>query len=114
MAAETPLPTTDVAQLPDPLPGHVTVLDVRERVEWEHGHIPGATHLPLSELMQRSQELPDGELLVVCRVGGRSAQVVGWLAQAGRPAVNLRGGMLEWAAAGRPVVSENGQPPRIV
>ncbi len=114
MNADSSIPTTEVALLPDPLPEGVTVLDVREPVEWVHGHIPGAVHLPLSELATRTDELPDGEVLVVCRVGGRSAQVVGWLDRVGRPAVNLHGGMLEWEAAGRPIVSENGEAPRVV
>lgn len=108
------VPTTEVAQLPDPLPDELTVLDVREQVEWDHGHIPGATHVPIMELTGRAEELPEGEVLVVCRVGARSAQVVQWLQQAGRPAVNLDGGMIEWVAAGRRIVSENGEEPRIV
>jgi rhodanese-related sulfurtransferase len=37
-----------------------------------------------------------------------------WLVQQGRDAVNLDGGMLEWEAAGREMVSETGQPPVVV
>ncbi len=114
MPVDSSLPATEVALLPDPLPQGLAVLDVREPVEWEHGHIPGAVHVPLSELSTRTQDLPEGEVLVVCRVGGRSAQVVAWLDQAGHRAVNLHGGMIEWEAAGRPMVSENGEPPRVV
>lgn len=108
------MPTTELSSLPDPLPEGTAVLDVREPAEWTHGHIAGAVHLPLSELGHRLDELPEQEVLVVCRVGARSAQVVAWLDQAGRPAVNLGGGMLAWEAAGRPMVSETGDPPRIV
>ena len=90
------------------------MLDVREQVEWDHGHIPGATHVPMRELPDARDELPAGEVLVVCRVGARSSQVVQWLQQTGHPAVNLDGGMIEWVAAGRPIVSENGEEPRVV
>lgn len=109
-----PVPTAEVAQLPDPLPDELVVLDVREQVEWDHGHIPGATHVPIGRLTSVHEDLPAGEVLVVCRVGARSAQVVQWLEQVGRPAVNLDGGMIEWVSAGRRIVSENGEEPRIV
>ncbi|WP_435741853.1 rhodanese-like domain-containing protein [Nocardioides sp. SYSU DS0663] len=110
----TPIPTVSVDGVPDPLPEHLSVLDVREQVEWAHGHVEGAVHVPLMELPQRLADLPEGQTLVVCRVGGRSAQAVGYLVQQGYDAVNLDGGMLDWAAAGRPMVSETGQPPRVV
>ena len=58
--------------------------------------------------------MPDGQTLVVCKVGGRSAQAVMWLAQQGRDVVNLDGGLLDWAAAGRSLVSETGRPPQVV
>ena len=52
-------------------------------------------------------------MAVVCRSGGRSAQVVGYLLNNGWEQVrNVDGGMRAWAAAGRPVVSETGNPAR--
>ena len=110
----TSIPTVGVHAVPDPLPEGVTVLDVREPVEWQHGHIDGAVHIPLALLPVRRTELPDAQLLVVCRVGGRSAQAVMWLQQQGHDAVNLDGGMLEWEGAGRPMVSESGAPPSVI
>lgn len=110
----TEIPTVTMAGVPDPLPEGVRVLDVREDVEWTHGHIEGATHIPLMQLPQRLTEVPDGQTLVVCRVGGRSAQAAGYLVQQGLDAVNLAGGMLDWAEAGRPMVSETDAPPRVV
>jgi rhodanese-related sulfurtransferase len=50
----------------------------------------------------------------VCKVGGRSAQAVAYLQQQGHEVVNLDGGMLDWEAAGRPMVSETGAPPQVV
>jgi len=110
----TQIPTVSVNGVPDPLPAGLQVLDVREDVEWRHGHIEGATHIPLMELPQRLADVPEGQVLVVCRVGGRSAQAVGYLARQGLEVVNLDGGMLDWAEAGRPMVSETGAPPRVV
>ena len=108
------IPTVAVAGVPDPLPEGLVVLDVREPVEWVHGHIEGAMHVPMSELPARIDELPDSQTLVVCKVGSRSAQVVRWLVQHGRDAVNLDGGMADWEAAGRGMVSETGRPPLVV
>ena len=108
------IPTVTVDAVPDPLPEELSVLDVREPFEWEHGHIDGAVHIPMNDLPERLDEVGGGQTLVVCKVGGRSGQVVAWLAEQGYDVVNLDGGMLDWAAAGRPMVSETGQPPRVV
>jgi rhodanese-related sulfurtransferase len=97
------------------LPPDAALLDVRESDEWAAGHAPGATHLPMSELTGRMGELPDGDpLYVVCRSGGRSARVVAYLSGQGYPAVNVGGGMQEWARQGRDVVADGGAEPQIV
>jgi rhodanese-related sulfurtransferase len=108
------VPTLTVTDLPDPLPEDVAVLDVREPVEWHHGHIAGSVHVPLMELPGRLGDVPEGRVLVVCRVGARSAQATAWLAQQGHDVANLDGGLLEWEAAGRPMVSDSGAPAQVV
>jgi rhodanese-related sulfurtransferase len=108
------IPTVTIEGVPEPLPDGLVVLDVREQLEWEHGHIEGAVHIPLMQLPQRLAEVPDGQTLVVCKIGGRSAQAVGYLVQQGVDAVNLEGGMLEWADAGRPMVNEVAGAPHVV
>ena len=92
------------------------LLDVREPEEWEAGHAPGAHHLPMMEVPARIAEIPaDRDVVVVCRSGGRSGQVVSYLTGNGWDNVrNLDGGMLSWAAAGRDVVTEDGRPPRVL
>ncbi|CAL9515157.1 MULTISPECIES: rhodanese-like domain-containing protein [Streptomyces] len=95
------------------------LLDVREDDEWRAGHAAGALHIPLSEFVARYGELAeaapqDGRVHVLCRVGGRSAQVTMYLVQQGVDAVNVDGGMQEWAAAGRPVVDDNGEPGHVL
>jgi rhodanese-related sulfurtransferase len=109
------VPSVTIDGVPDPVPEGLHILDVREQLEWDHGHIDGAQHIPLSQLGERTDEVPrDKKLLVVCSIGGRSAQVVAWLSRNGLDAVNLDGGMRDWAGAGRPMVSETGNPPQVV
>jgi len=111
----TEVPTVELSQVPDPLPEGVTVLDVREPVEWHHGRIDGAVHVPLTQVPGRLEELPrDRQLLVVCKVGGRSAQATAFLREKGFEAINLAGGMLEWSAAGRPMVGDGDGDPLVV
>ena len=98
---------------PAQVPAGAALLDVREPDEWQAGHIERAQHIPLGELLDRLSELPDGELVVVCRSGNRSGRVVAWLVGNGRDALNLAGGMFAWAAAGLPMVSENGEAPAV-
>lgn len=99
------LPAVAAAAVP---PGAI-LLDVRENDEWAAGHAEGAVHIPMSEIVGRIAEVPDGGTVhVVCRVGGRSAQVAQYLLGQGVEVVNVTGGMLDWEAAGRPVVDSNG------
>jgi rhodanese-related sulfurtransferase len=105
------VPEVSVAQLPP----DAALLDVRESDEWAAGHAPGATHLPMSELTGRMDELPgDDPLYVICRSGGRSARVVAYLSAQGYPAVNVEGGMQAWARQGREIVADSGAQPQIV
>ncbi|GAA3571079.1 rhodanese-like domain-containing protein [Streptomyces osmaniensis] len=105
------VPTVEVTDLKD----DDFLLDVREDDEWQAGHADGALHIPISEFVARYGELTeaapqDGRVNVICRSGGRSAQVAMYLVQQGIDAVNVDGGMQVWAAAGRPVVNNQGQP----
>ena len=108
------IPSTTVSDLPDPLPEATSVLDVREPVEWAHGHIDGAVHIPLMDLPQRLPDIPQGHVVVVCRIGSRSARAVAYLQQQGIDAVNLDGGLVEWVEAGRELVSESDHSAHVV
>lgn len=107
------VPTVDVDQLAE----GAVLLDVREDEEWQAGHIDGARHVPMYQVPQHvayAEDLsPEVPIVVVCKMGGRSAQVTAWLNQQGYQAVNLDGGMLAWATSGRPMISEDGNPPRV-
>lgn len=86
--------------------GDTTVLDVRPVEEYLAGHIPGAISIPVEELAERINELPDHEEIVVycrgeyCVLAYDAVRV---LADRGRRAVRLSDGMLEWRLADLPV-----------
>ena len=91
------------------------LVDVREPAEWAAGHAEGARHIPLAQLGQGQRELPVGRpVITVCRSGARSARAATLLAEQGRDASNLDGGMRAWAAAGLPVVTEGGLPGAVI
>jgi rhodanese-related sulfurtransferase len=109
------VPQVDIRELPDPLPPDLFVLDVREFDEWQAGHVAGSLHIPLMTLPQRLDEVPpDRDLLVVCKVGARSAQATVFLQAQGFVAANLANGLVAWEYAGRPLVSDTGTPAFVV
>ena len=75
------------------------LLDVREPNEFQIGRIPGSTLIPLGEVPQRLNEIPrDKEIIVHCKMGGRSAKAAQYLRQQGYQRVkNLKGGILDWS-----------------
>ncbi len=90
-----------------------TLLDVRQASELAMASVPGALHVPMNQVPNRvnyepAPLTPDAPIVVVCKMGGRSAQVTAWLNRNGYDAVNLDGGMLAWATAGRPMISADG------
>ena len=82
------------------------LIDVRERDEWQSGHVKGAKHIPLGELGARLGEIPrDREVLLLCRSGGRSGRATQLLqAQGFTRACNVEGGIMAWTGRGYPVV----------
>ncbi len=108
------IPEVDVSGVPVDMPPALTVLDVREDAEWAAGHIEGAKHIPLMQLPNRLDELPDdSQVLVVCRSGARSAQATAFLNAHGRDAVNLAGGLVAWSRSRRPMVADGAAPPHV-
>ena len=93
--------------------GQVLVVDVREREEWDQGHIPQAIHVPRGELEFRADPAspladprlhPGRRILVHCALGKRSALATATLQEMGYEGVlNLEGGFEAWKEAGYPV-----------
>lgn len=96
------VPSVAAEELPARLAAGWTLLDVRTDEEWAGGRIPGATHIPMDQLVTRLGEVAD-PVVCVCAVGARSARVTQYLVAQGRTAVNLDGGLQRWAADGRPL-----------
>ncbi len=67
---------------------------MREPDEWELGTLPGVLRISVGEIIERVDEIDSSKpVLVVCRSGGRSMQVAGYLAANGYETANLDGGM---------------------
>jgi rhodanese-related sulfurtransferase len=102
-----PIPTVDVQTASERLASAdpPLLLDVREPNEYAGVRAPGAVLMPTSTFLLKAGELPrDRPILVMCAVGGRSANVTAYLLCNGWPdVVNVAGGIVAWERAGLPV-----------
>jgi sulfur-carrier protein adenylyltransferase/sulfurtransferase len=78
------------------------LIDVREPVEWDIVQIPGAVLIPKGEFLDGSalEKLPsDKQIVLHCKVGGRSAEVLAVLKGAGfNDAIHVGGGINAWVS----------------
>jgi adenylyltransferase/sulfurtransferase len=76
----------------------LTIVDVREPNEYQINRIPGSQLIPLGEIPRRYAELdPEDEIVVQCKMGGRSAKAADYLRSVGfKQVLNLKGGILDW------------------
>src|SRR5688572_4051174 len=85
-----------------------TFLDIRERKDFEKGHIVDAINIPLAKLHERIAELEkkkETPLIVVCQMGHHSGEAVKILQAKGFTTVfKMFGGMNEWSLQNLPVV----------
>ncbi|MDQ2682887.1 MAG: rhodanese-like domain-containing protein [Chloroflexota bacterium] len=81
------------------------LVDVREPREWAEGHMPGAVHIPLGDLIRRASELDKSRpVIAICRSGHRSLAATDALLDLGFSDVaSMNGGMIAWAKAGKPI-----------
>jgi rhodanese-related sulfurtransferase len=81
------------------------VIDVRSDAEVARGVIPGAKQIAMDKIASRLGELDTtAPLVIYCQTGARSASVAQFLVSQGFQRVNhLQGGIMAWAAGGRPV-----------
>ena len=111
MDAEPSIAQITINDLPAEFGTGSVLLDVRENDEWNRGHAADARHIPMGEVPARLDEIDrSSTLYVICKAGGRSAKVAHLLAQHGYEPINVNGGMLAWAEAGRQVIAGNGGP----
>lgn len=86
----------------------IVLVDVREKHEWDEGHIPGAIHVPRGYLeLQIEEKVPDKDKTVVlyCAGGVRSLMAGATLKQMGyQNAISMSGGFGQWKAGGLPFV----------
>ena len=83
--------------------GRVQVLDVRERSEWDTGHIPGAIHVPYHDLDSLPDALdPAAPLAVICASGQRAAVAASLVQRHGAQDVwhVVDGGVGTWGRSG--------------
>ena len=85
----------------------VVLLDVRTASEFAEGHIEGAINIDQgqSDFMEKAKAaLPtDKKIAIYCRSGRRSANAAGKLAAEGYRCVNLKGGIVAWKEADKPM-----------
>lgn len=103
------IPQIDVSELAVHHAQGAALIDVREPDEFAAARVPGAFHIPLGEVVQRTHEVPrEGPVFVICARGGRSAKAVEHYRAQGIDAVNVAGGTLGWIDAGLPVEADPG------
>ncbi len=98
----------ELARILREAPDSLQLVDVRTPQETAQGIIAGAERVPLHLVPLRADEWSQDErpMVVCCRSGARSAQACAFLAARGgeRQFINLRGGLLDWARQGLPLV----------
>ena len=86
--------------------GDAIVVDVRDKDEWDEGHIPGATHMSRGTIeLDIEEKVPDSNAMIICHCGGggRSALAAETLQKMGYKNVHsMAGGLKAWKAAGLP------------
>jgi rhodanese-related sulfurtransferase len=85
------------------------LIDVREPYERGAGHIEDSRHIELTELASEAPSVArDRPLVFYCRVGSRSLMAAQAFRASGYEAYSMRGGLVQWAQEGRPLVPEGG------
>ena len=83
--------------------GDAVVVDVRDKDEWDEGHIPGATHMSRGTIeLDIEEKVPDPNAMIICHCGGggRSALAAETLQKMGYKNVHsMAGGLKAWKAA---------------
>jgi phage shock protein E len=88
--------------------GEAVIIDVRDKDEWDEGHIPGATHMSRGTIeLDIEEKVPDPNAMIICHCGGggRSALAAEGLQRMGYKNVrSMAGGFKAWKAADLPTM----------
>lgn len=114
--AKATITECSVAEVEQCLASDPILIDIRDRAEYEKGHIPGAVHLSrgmlefdihdLVKSFHPESALPCEEqpIVLYCGTGGRSALAAQCLESMGYKNIrSMSGGLVAWAAAQLPV-----------
>lgn len=95
---EEAYPTIEISEIESYQTDGYLVVDVREKSEYDAGHIPGAMNKPLSEISSGNFDNldPSQPYVIVCQSGNRSKQASDSLADADYEIVNVKQGMSSW------------------
>lgn len=91
---------------PQEVPTDAQLIDVREDFEYNEDHARGVTHIPMAEIPARYKEIDvDQDIYVICKAGGRSAQVADYLENTlgWDNVINVAGGTDAWRSQGLPM-----------
>jgi rhodanese-related sulfurtransferase len=86
--------------------GQAVIVDVRDKDEWDEGHIPGALHMSRGTIeLDIEEKVPDPNAMIICHCGGggRGALATESLQKMGyKNGRNMASGFKAWKAAGLP------------
>jgi hydroxyacylglutathione hydrolase len=102
-------PRVDFARAADEMDADDVLVDVRRADEYADGHVRGAVHVPIDQLVRRVDELPAGRLWVHCASGFRASIAASLLERAGRWVVHIDDDYDKAAPAGLPIETGEGQ-----
>ena len=82
------------------------IVDVRDKDEWDEGHIPGAMHMSRGTIeLDIEEKVPGSNTMIICHCGGggRSTLAAESLQKMGYKNVHsMAGGFKAWKGAGLP------------
>jgi rhodanese-related sulfurtransferase len=95
------MPEVTAAEAKQIIESDSQLVDVRTDVEFQAGHIPGATHIPMADVQRESANLDrDKPVVIYCRSGNRSGPAADAFAASGWDAHSIEGGLIAWDEAG--------------
>ncbi|QRV02796.1 hypothetical protein JTE88_03440 [Arcanobacterium phocisimile] len=79
------------------------LIDIRDLIDWNKGHIAGSEHIPQARLLRPSSGLDKTQrLILVCSDGQQSLHTAYRMQNAGYDAISIHGGLASWKSSGLP------------